>query len=31
MIISLAIYLFKVKLTEKRHQEIVAELEERFK
>ena len=31
MIISLAIYLWKVKLTEKRHQEILAELEERLK
>ena len=31
MIISLTIYLFKVKLTEKRHEEIVKELEERFK
>ena len=31
MIISLSIYLFKVKLTEKRHQEITEELEERFK
>ena len=31
MIIALAVYLFKVKLTEKRHEEIVAELEERLK
>ncbi|GHU36497.1 sodium:solute symporter [Bacilli bacterium] len=31
MVLSLVIYLAKVKLTEKRHQEIVAELEERFK
>ncbi|GAX47155.1 glycoside-pentoside-hexuronide (GPH):cation symporter [Pseudolactococcus reticulitermitis] len=31
MVLSLVIYLVKVKLTEKRHQEIVAELEERFK
>ncbi len=31
MVISLAIYLGKVKLTEKRHQEIVAELEEKLK
>jgi lactose/raffinose/galactose permease len=30
MIVSLAIYLGKVKLTEKRHQEIVVELEERI-
>ena len=31
MIIALAVYLLKVKLTEKRHEEIVAELEERLK
>ena len=31
MIISLTIYLLKVKLTEKRHKEIVAELENKLK